>query len=82
MSANTSPRHKLLLALEQTKHEAMQEMRGNTSVDTCLDLPNKLMWSYPTIPTHLMELWWNISPCLGWLKDGTFRLCLSYLVSF
>jgi hypothetical protein len=60
----------------------MNEMRGNTSVDTCLDLPNKLMWSYLTVPTHLMELWWNFSPCLVWLKDGTFRLCLSYLASF
>jgi hypothetical protein len=33
----------------------MQEMRGNTSVDTYLDLPNKLMWSYLTVPTYLME---------------------------
>jgi hypothetical protein len=61
---------------------AMQEMRGNTSVDTCLDLPNKLMWSYLVVPTYLMELWWNFSPCLGWLKDGTFHLCLPYLASF
>jgi hypothetical protein len=56
--------------------KAMQEMRGHTSVDTCLDLPNKLMLSYLTIPTYLMELWWNFSPCLGWLKDGTFRVSL------
>jgi hypothetical protein len=54
----------------------MQEMRGNTSVDTSLDFPNKLMWSYLAVPTHLMELWWNFSPCLRWLKDGTFRLCV------
>jgi hypothetical protein len=60
----------------------MQEMRGNTSVDTCLELPNKLMWSYQAVPTHLMELWWNFSRCLLRLKDGTFRLCLSYLDFF
>jgi hypothetical protein len=60
----------------------MQEMRGNTSVDTCLDLPIKLMWSYLVVPTHLMELWWSFSPCLGQLKDETFRLRLSYLASF
>jgi hypothetical protein len=40
----------------------MQEMRGNTSVDTYLDLPNKLMWSYLAVPTHPVEDWWNFSP--------------------
>jgi hypothetical protein len=40
------------------------------------------MWSYLAVPTHLMELWWNFSPCLGRLKDGTLRLYLSYLASF
>jgi hypothetical protein len=40
------------------------------------------MWSYLAVPTYLMELWWNFSPCLGWLKDATFYLCLSYLASF
>jgi hypothetical protein len=29
-----------------------------------------------------MELWWNFSPCLVLLKDGTFRVCLSYLAYF
>jgi hypothetical protein len=61
----------------------MQEMRGNTSVDMSLDLPNKLMWSYLAIPNYLMELWWNFfSPCLGQLKGGTFHLYLSYLPLF
>jgi hypothetical protein len=68
--------------LSKAKPEALQEMRGNTSVDTCLDLPNKLMWSYLAVATHLMELWRNFSPCLGRLKDETFHLCLSYLSSF
>jgi hypothetical protein len=66
----------------KAKPEAMQNMRGNTSVDTCLELPNKLMWSYLAVPTYLMELWWNFLPCLGQLKGETFRLCLSYLASF
>jgi hypothetical protein len=69
-------------SLSKAKPEAMQEMRGNTSVDTCLDLPNKLLWSYHAVPTYLMELWWNFSPCLGRLKDETFHLYLSYLASF
>jgi hypothetical protein len=66
----------------KAKPEAMQEMRGNTSAGTCLDLTNKLMWSYLAVPTQLIELWWNFSPCLWWLKDGTFHLCLFYLASF
>jgi hypothetical protein len=66
----------------KAKPEPMQEMQGNTNVDTCLNLPNKLMWSYLAVPTHLMELSWNFSPCLGRLKDETFRLCLSYLATF
>jgi hypothetical protein len=59
----------------------MQEIRDNTSVDPYLDLPNGLMRPYLGVPTYLMELWWNFSPCLGQLKDGTIRLCLSYLAS-
>jgi hypothetical protein len=51
-------------------------MRGDTSVDTYLDLPNKLMWSYLAVPIDLMEHWWKFSPCLGRLKDETFRLSL------
>jgi hypothetical protein len=39
------------------------------------------MRPYLAVPTYLMELWWNFSPSLEWLKDGTFRLCLSYLAS-
>jgi hypothetical protein len=39
------------------------------------------MWSYLAVPTHLMELWWNFSPCLGQLRDGTSHLCLTYLSS-
>jgi hypothetical protein len=37
------------------------------------------MRPYLAVPTYLMELWWNFSPCLRRLKDGTFPLCLSYL---
>jgi hypothetical protein len=39
------------------------------------------MRPYLAVPTYLMELVWNFSPCLEWLKDGTFRLCLYYLAS-
>jgi hypothetical protein len=60
----------------------MQEIRDNTSVDPCTDLPNELMWPYLMVPTYLMELLWIFSPYLGWLKDGTFGSCLSYFASF
>jgi hypothetical protein len=59
----------------------MQEIRDKTSVGPCLDLPNRLMRPYLVVPTYLKELWCNISPCLGRLKDGTFRLSLSYLAT-
>jgi hypothetical protein len=34
----------------------MPEIRDNTSVDPCLDLPNGLMRPYLVVPTYLMEL--------------------------
>jgi hypothetical protein len=34
----------------------MQEIRDNTSVDLCLDLPNGLMRPYLAVPTYLIEL--------------------------
>jgi hypothetical protein len=41
------------------KSEAIQEIRDNTSVDPCSNLPNESMWSYLAVPTYLMELLWN-----------------------
>jgi hypothetical protein len=77
MSANTSPKVELLLGLKQSQPWSnARDVRQHKSVDTCLDLPNKLIWQYHVIPTHLMELWWNFSPCLGRLKDGAFHLSL------
>jgi hypothetical protein len=40
----------------KAKPEAMQQIRENTSVDPCLDLPNGLMRSYLAVPTYLMNL--------------------------
>jgi hypothetical protein len=40
----------------KAKPEAMQEIRDNTSVDPSLDLPNRLMRPYLTVPTYLIEL--------------------------
>jgi hypothetical protein len=34
----------------------MQEIRDNTSVDPCSNIPNESMWPYLTVPTYLMEL--------------------------
>jgi hypothetical protein len=62
--------------------EAMQEIRDNTSVDTYLDLPNKLMSSYLAAPTYLMELFMEFCHLVWQLKGGTFCPYLSYLASF
>jgi hypothetical protein len=40
----------------KAKPEAMQEIRDNTSVDPCSNLPNESMWPYLAVPTYLMEL--------------------------
>jgi hypothetical protein len=69
-------------SLSKAKPEAVQEIQDNTSVYPCLDLPNGLMGPYLAVPTYLMELFVDFSPCLGRLKGGTFPLCLSYLASF
>jgi hypothetical protein len=34
----------------------MQEIRDDTNVDPCIDLPNGLMRPYLAVPTYLMEL--------------------------
>jgi hypothetical protein len=65
----------------KAKPDVMQEIRDNTSVDLCLDLPNELMRPYLAVPTLLMEFLWNFPPCLGQLKDGTFHPFFSYLAS-
>jgi hypothetical protein len=65
----------------KAKLEAMQEIRDNTSVDPCLDLPNGLMRPYLVVPTYLMELvvefftlsWaverWNLSSVSSYLAS-------------
>jgi hypothetical protein len=53
----------------------MQEIQYNTSVDPCLDIPNRLMRPYLAVPSYLIELFvqkkftlswaverWNLSP--------------------
>jgi hypothetical protein len=40
----------------KTKPEAMQEIRDNTSVDSCSNLPNESMWLYLVVLIYLMEL--------------------------
>jgi hypothetical protein len=81
MSANTSSKRKLLLILEQS------QIRSN-AIDSRQHKYGPMFrftkWIYEAIPcgpylSHgaLVEF----SPCLGRLKDGTFRLYLSYLAS-
>jgi hypothetical protein len=40
----------------KAKPKAMYEIRDNTSVDPCSDLPDELMLLYFVVPTYLMEL--------------------------
>jgi hypothetical protein len=76
------PSLKFCVSSSKAKPEAMQEIWDNTSVDPCSILPNESMWPYHAVPTDLIQLLWNFSSCLGWLKGGTFHPCLSYLASF
>jgi hypothetical protein len=46
MSTNTSPSLNFCTSSSKAKNEAMQEIQDNTSVDSCLDLPNGLMRPY------------------------------------
>jgi hypothetical protein len=43
----------------KAKPEAVQEIRDNTSVDPCSNLPNESMYPYLVVPTYLMELLWK-----------------------
>jgi hypothetical protein len=40
----------------KAKPEAMQGIRDHTSVDPCLDLPNRLIRPYLAVPIYLMGL--------------------------
>jgi hypothetical protein len=82
MSATHPPSLNFCSSSSKAKPEALQEIWDNTSVGTCSKLPNESMWSYLAVATYLMELLWNFSRSLWWLKGGTFRSCLSYLASF
>jgi hypothetical protein len=59
ISVLCAPRHppslNFVSSSSKAKLEAMQEIRDNTSVDPCLDLPNGLMRPYLVVPTYLME---------------------------
>jgi hypothetical protein len=46
----------------------MQEIRDNTSVDSCSNLQNELMWPYLVVPTYLMELFVNFF-ILSWAVE-------------
>jgi hypothetical protein len=72
MSANTSPKLKLLPPSSKTKPEAIQEIRDSISVDPCLDLPNALMRPYLAVPSCLMELFLDFHLLLGSWKVESF----------
>jgi hypothetical protein len=58
----------------------MQEIRDNTGVDPCSNLPNESMWPYLAVPTYLMELLWNfftLSWVVGWWNLSSVSLLLS-----
>jgi hypothetical protein len=57
----------------------MQEIRDNTSVDPCLDLPNGLMRPYLAVPTHLMELYVEFFT-LFWAAERWMISSVSFLL--
>jgi hypothetical protein len=69
----------------KAKPEVMQEIRDNTSVDLCSNLPNKSMWSYLAVPTYLMELFVKIFTSSGaferWNLSSMFLLLNLFLKS-
>jgi hypothetical protein len=64
-------------SLSKARPKTMQETRDNIIVDPCSDLPDELIRSYLAVPTYLMELLWNVSPCLGQFKVSSVSLLLS-----
>jgi hypothetical protein len=67
-------------SLSKAKPEAMQEIRDNTSVDPCLDLPNGLMRPYLAVHTYLMELFVEIFT-LSWAVERWNLSSVSLLLS-
>jgi hypothetical protein len=65
----------------KAKPEAMHEIRDNTSVDPCLNLPNELMWSYLAVPTYLMELFVKFFTS-SWVVERWNLSSVSLLFSF
>jgi hypothetical protein len=57
----------------------MQEIRDNTIVDPCLDLPNGLMRPYLVVPTHLMELFVDFFT-LSWAVQRWNLSSVSFLI--
>jgi hypothetical protein len=80
MSVNTSPKLKLYSSLSKAKPKAIQEIRDNTSVDPCLDLPNGVMRPYLAVPTYLMELFVEFFT-LSWMVERWNLSSMSLLLS-
>jgi hypothetical protein len=58
----------------------MQEIRDNTTVDPCLDLPNGLMRPYLVVPTYLVELFVEFFTS-SWAVERWNLLSVSLLLS-
>jgi hypothetical protein len=80
MSTNTSPKLKLCLSSSKAKTEAMQEMRDNTSVNPCSNLPNESMWPYLAALTYLMKLFVEFFT-LSWVIERWNLSSVSLLLS-
>jgi hypothetical protein len=64
----------------KAKPKAMQEIRDNTIVDPCLDLPNGLMRPYLVVPTYLMEFFVEFFT-LSWAVERWKLSSVSLLLS-
>jgi hypothetical protein len=58
----------------------MQEIRDNTIVDPCLDLPNGLTRPYLAVPTYLMEVLVKIFT-LSWAVERWNPSSVSHILS-
>jgi hypothetical protein len=74
------PSLNLCSSSSKAEPEAMQEIRDNTSIDPCSNLPNELVWPYLVVPTYLMKPLWIFSHLVlgGWKVEPFVSVSPTY----
>jgi hypothetical protein len=80
MSETHPPSLNFCSSSSKAKLAAMQEIRDNTSVDPCLDLPTRLMKLYLAVPTYLTKPFVEFFT-LSWVVERWNLLSMSLLLS-